>query len=67
MHHRHCRRMLGESWAVRRDAKMCGDLITMDHSDSSGELGGSLSGNTVAHVVRDVAGGWLDGYPAGSN
>ncbi len=46
---------LGESRAVRHDAKMFGDVITMDHIDSNGELGVSLSGNTVALVVRDVA------------
>ncbi len=66
-YHRQCRRMLGESWAVHHDAKMFWDVITMDHIDSSGELGVSLSGNTVALVVRDVATGWLNGYPAGSN
>ena len=38
----------------------------MDHIDSDGELGISLSGNSVALVVRDIATGWLDGYPAGS-
>ena len=66
MYHRQCRRSLGENRAVRHNAKNFGDVITMDHIDSTGDLGISLSGNSVALVVRDIATGWLDGYPAGS-
>ncbi len=64
MHHRQCRRSLGENRAVRHNAKDFGDVITMDHMYSDGELGISLSGNSVALVVRDIATVWLDGYPA---
>ena len=66
MYHRQRRRSLGENRAVRNNAKDFGDVITMDHIDSDGELGVSLSGNSVALVVRGIAAGWLDGYPAGS-
>ena len=66
MYHRQCRRTLGETRAVRHQAKKFGEVITMDHVSSDGELGQSLSGNTTALIVRDVATGWLDAYPAGS-
>ena len=66
MYHRHRRRSLGENRAERRNAKNFGDVITMGHIDSTGDLGISLSGNSAALVVRDIATGWLDGYPAGS-
>ena len=67
MCHRQRRRSSGESRAVRHGAKMWGDVITVVQIDSSGELGVSLSGYTVALVVRHVTTGWLDGCPAGSN
>ena len=51
---------------MRHDAKTFGEVITMDHVSSDGELGQSTSGNTTALIVRDVATGWLDAYPAGS-
>ncbi len=38
----------------------------MDHADSDGELRIPFNGNSVALIVRDIATGWLDGYPAGS-
>ena len=66
MCHRQCRRAPGESRAVRHNAEVFGDVITMDHIDSSGEGGASISGNTYALIVRDIATGWLDAYPAGS-
>ena len=66
MYHRQCRRSLGENRAVRHNAKNFGDVFTMDHIDSTGDLGISLSGNSVAPVVQDIATGWLDGYHAGS-
>ena len=66
MFHRRCRRSSGETRAVRHNAKVFGDVITMDHLSSDGDVGMSLSGNTTALIVRDVATGWLDGYPAGS-
>ena len=51
---------------MRHNAKVFGDVITMDHLSSDGEVGMSLSGNTTALIVRDVFTGWLNGYPAGS-
>ena len=65
MYHRQCRRSLGETRAVRHNAKTFGEVITMDHVTSDGELGQSNTGNTTALIVRDVATGWLDAYPAG--
>ena len=67
MYHRQCGRSLEETRAVRHYAKTFGEVITIDHVTSScGELGQSTSGNTTALIVRDVATGWLDAYPAGS-
>ena len=51
---------------MRRNAKNFGDVITMDRLSSDGEAGMSLSGNVTVLVVRDVASGWLEAYPAGS-
>ena len=51
---------------MRHQAKQFGDVITTDHLSSDGEVGESLSGNTTALIVRDVATGWLEAYPAGS-
>ena len=66
MFHRRCRRSQGETRAVRHNAKVFGDVITTDHLSSDGDVGMSLSGNITALIVRDVAIGWLDAYPAGS-
>ena len=66
MFHRRCRRSQGETRAVRHNAKVFGDVITMDHVSSDGDAGMSLSGNVTALIVRDVATGWLEAYPAGS-
>ncbi len=54
MYHRQRRRSSGESRAVRHNAKVP-DAITMGHIESDGELGISLSGNSVAVVARDIA------------
>ena len=66
MFRRRCRRSQGETRAVRHNAKVFGDVITMDHISSDGDVGMSLSGNVTALIVRDVAAGWLEAYPAGS-
>ncbi len=66
MYRRQCRHSLGENRAVCHNARNFGDVTTMDHIDSTGDLAISLGGNSVALVVRDIATGWLDGYPAGS-
>ncbi len=66
MYRRQCRRSLCEIRVARHNAKVFGEVITMDRTDSDGELGISLSGKSVALVVCDIATGWLDGYPAGS-
>ena len=59
MSHRQCRRSLGETRAVRHNAKKFGEVIAMDHLSSDGELGQSLSRNVTALVVRDIS---LDGF-----
>ncbi len=64
MYHRQRRRSSGESRAVRHNATVLGEAVSLDHIDSDGDLGFSLSGNSAALVALDLATGWLDGYPA---